>query len=264
MSRRTLFCLALSFLIANTSNAQFGSLLEAIDAARENREPAYIEPLMIELSKKLNSYVSEEKVHPSNEGAYWMATTGEFVDVVCQAALLPVKTVGGDGAVNAVKNAAVLQNWLLFGGMKSFFDYNIKTGAIKAGFDAANLVLKYVDASREETARIVFRAGEWAALNYMFENIESFLQFVHKQKARQGFGTRKLENEADWIAFYREYFLELSPEAMLYLTPWLSQVFPVVELLPQHKDVFLRVNPPKDKEIILKLFWLFYRDASTR
>jgi len=239
-------CLVVIFLslaFSNDSNALVGSKEDVIRAAKEGREPEYIKELMEQLSPELQIFVFDNEVNTPAKQLAWFFTLRSIVTVAWNAAAAAAES-GFDtpwhAAAQATTDAAYacdFEDWVA--AKKAAWSHANHFGGLAAG-NAAKYVLENGGTPRDRGI-IDFRVAEWVVLNDVLKNIKSIFKATYQAALDEL--PKKIENNPfkshdRWLKFYNKYFAELSPEAMVFLAPWLVHIVQADGVTAPHQPLF--------------------------
>lgn len=253
--------LIFSLLAINPLHAEtFGTQEEVVQAAKDGKEPAYIKELMQALSKKLAVIAKNRGESDHSKDLAWLFSMRNVVildNVAYNAANHAAGRWAQDAVLDFSSNTAWCAAWNAAIGAASNPIPHSSVGeaadkaastAVKAAYNAAyqhayKAAKEAADqaASLEESARLAYRAAEWATLNWLFENIESVANQVYS--ASLGVlsklpKTYPFENKEQMTFFMKSQFGWLNSEAMIFLAPWLVHIVPLDTVPANHQPLF--------------------------
>lgn len=242
--------LLLSFILLITSAIpsfaeKIGTIEEAIQAAKDNKEPAYIKTLMVTMSVKLTKFASTNVKSPKERLA-WLLIMQGVLDVAQNSITQHASYAAW---AHYVGNTGLsLANGAAWGALQSPFTYDpwdpARAAAWKAVREAAGKDIdKFARDANHDAAfanryvaefnQITQRAVEWAVLNCLLERIQpittkallAVLQALGDDPAENPFADTNDRDEDYLDQYYEQHFGQLNDNAMVFLTPWLIHSF---------------------------------------
>jgi len=265
MRNQFLFVLfSLSLIISKASNAQVGQLEEVVEAAIDNKEPAYIKELMELLSGNIQVLVRERKFKSQEQMLALLLTMRGMVRVAYLAARNAAFDVGGIEADNAARSAAgIIAGDAVFavsgeawGSASNDAFSEAHNVAYNAAYEAAKMaalntaLMGGPNIDPAIRGRIIFRVAEWTALNYFFNHImsDAFSSIFDVTNNAAIFNLRVTSEDnpfrsfAAWNEFQRAHFAHLSAESLVLLMPWFNILDSLVFAEHQAPNALLSVG----------------------
>lgn len=257
---RTFFSLTLLIFIAATSSlALVGSKKQAVQAAKDRVEPAYIKTFVEQLTVKIDRFAATKNLKDPNEKLLWLSAmqgvikdTARFAYNAARDAapttdiIMHAFNAASPGLIEQVSSFADR----IVGPIMGLHDYaNLfwsPDEVQKAAQDATQDAQKNA-ATDDEIGRIDYEVAKWAVLNWLLDNFEEITS--QKHQASLEFARRcknsPFTSNASLEQFYQNTFGRLSGDLMQFMAPWLIKIIPI-EIAGNHEELFRRLRHSVD------------------
>lgn len=231
-----------AILLSSSSTAsRFGTVEEVIQAAKENKEPAYIKDLLETLPAGLTQWVASKSIASPEEMLCFLLTMRSYNSLSWTTAENPAVTIADDVAGSAASDAAynaAEASFLNNATWNSGWDDPSWNPSWQPAVDSAKdfwspamnearaavrgALMGITDP--QEAGRVAYRVAEWVSLNACRDHMNDVItvMFVTTDKLLPGSATNPLVNETLWSEFRTKYSDTLRPEAKGYVIPWFS------------------------------------------